>query len=177
MRQEIQERLEKIAFNHSKPYCYGCGVKAIKTKEGTRCPKCFSDDLMRYVRGVGCEWGTDWVIEHLLSDNLTSIKEEDFEERLMEMLEGWYDKVIIGGVEWDHGEAWKRLDPIAFEMAVSEYIDAENEETIISFDNGSTYYEIYEIENFIEEMEENNQKIKEFQHQELKLRKQQRKLQ
>ena len=77
MKTEIQERLEQLAFNRTTPFCYGCYVKAPKGV----CPHCNSDDLMRHLEGVGVEWGTDWVIKHILQEELTAIyPDEAFED-------------------------------------------------------------------------------------------------
>ena len=43
------------------------------------------------------------------------------------------------------------LDPIAWKIAQSEYIDSlESDEEILSFNNGSTYYWIHDLEKFID---------------------------
>ena len=66
---EIKETLEKMAWNKSYAFCYHCYVKAIKTPEGIRCPKCFSDDLMRLLPDDGPEWGIEWVVKSLIQLN------------------------------------------------------------------------------------------------------------
>ena len=53
---ELVEALNEIALNHSIPFCYSCYSEA---PTGI-CTRCHSDDLMKLVRGVGVEWGTDW---------------------------------------------------------------------------------------------------------------------
>ena len=77
MKSEIQQKLEQLAYERTTPFCYGCYIKAPKGV----CPKCHSDDLMRHLDGVGVEWGTDWVIKHILQEELTSVDiDETFEE-------------------------------------------------------------------------------------------------
>jgi hypothetical protein len=148
----FQHELEIVAYKLSEPFCYGCYTMAVNTKEhGIRCPKCFTDDLMRILPDDGPEWGTDWVVKSLLQTHCDALSDSILEERFMDMLNDCYDKVKIGGHEWDHGEAFKRLDEIAFQQELSAYIDSETDETIVTFDNGSTYYEISEIEQFLEE--------------------------
>ena len=43
-----------------------------KAPTGT-CKTCGSDDLMRMIPGVGCEYGTDWIIEHILDAELEKV--------------------------------------------------------------------------------------------------------
>ena len=146
-----QHELEINAFKFSGPFCYGCYTRAIRTEQhGTRCPKCFTDDLMRILPDDGPGYGVMWVIKSLLQTHCKALSESDLEDRFMDMLNDCYDKVKVGGYEWDHGEAFKRLDQIAFQQELAAYIDAETDETIVTFDNGTAYYEISVIEQFIE---------------------------
>ena len=69
MKSELHQKLEELAFKRSKPFCYGCYREA---PTGT-CKTCGSDDLMRLVPGVGCEYGTDWVIKHILETELEQV--------------------------------------------------------------------------------------------------------
>jgi hypothetical protein len=146
----FQDELESIAFEMSKPFCYHCYIEAVRTEEhGNRCPKCFTDDLMRILPGDGPGWGIDWVIRSILATHCSQLSAEDLEERFMNMLNDCHDKVRVGGYEWDHGEAFKRLDEIAFQQELSAYIDYETDETIVTFDNGSAYFDKASIEEFI----------------------------
>lgn len=70
MKSEIQQKLETLAFNRTSPFCYGCYIQAPKGI----CPECHSDDLMRHLNGVGVEWGTAWVIKHILQEELRLIQ-------------------------------------------------------------------------------------------------------
>ena len=46
----------------------------------------------------------------------------------------------------------KTMDEVAWDIAKDEYISSlEEDEEVMSFDNGSTYYWTYDIENLIEE--------------------------
>jgi len=147
----LYSELEKIAYEKSHPFCYTCYIKAIPTKaHGTRCPKCFSDDNMRITDDDGPEYGVAWIIPRLLEENCRTLRNVDLESQFLEMLNDCYDQVEIGGYKWDHGEAFKRLDEIAFHQELLAYIDTETDETIVTFDNGNSYYEISEIEQFIE---------------------------
>ena len=63
-KKQITEKLEKIAFFETMPFCYGCYMKA---PTGV-CKACGTDDLMRELEGFGVEYGTEWVYEQLLKE-------------------------------------------------------------------------------------------------------------
>ena len=49
--------------------------------DGDRCPVCFSDDLMRFMPGVGVEWDLDWAISEIIAKELTPVDlDSEFEE-------------------------------------------------------------------------------------------------
>ena len=74
-REIIYNQLTALAFQESIPFCYGCYIKA---PTGI-CDNCGSDDLMRLLESVGCEYGTEWVIEEILKEHLKPVdKEKDF---------------------------------------------------------------------------------------------------
>ena len=56
MKTEIQQKLEKLAYEKTVPFCYSDYIEC----PNGRCSKCGSDDLMRLYRGVGNEYGVDW---------------------------------------------------------------------------------------------------------------------
>jgi len=126
--------LLRVAEHHSKPFCYGC----YKAAPSGRCQQCGSDDLMRLVPGVGVEYGLDWVAEHLVSERLTPIGlDAAFEESVSE---SYPETVKIGWIEYDVASAIKALDPVSWDLAKSEWIDAEvSDDVLVTFDNGSTY--------------------------------------
>ena len=81
MNTEIQNKLTQLAFKRSKPFCYN---DYIECPDG-RCSKCGSDDLMRLVPGVGCEYGTDWVAKHILETELEPVDMDTaFEDMIRE---------------------------------------------------------------------------------------------
>jgi len=145
--QEIKTSLEQIAYKHSIPFCYGCYHEA----PSGRCTTCFSDDLMRLVHGVGVEYGTDWVIKHLTSENMVAV---DITESFEDSIRGCYDETVeIGWIEYDVVNAIKELDPISWELAESEWIDNEvSEGNLVTLDNGGSYFWLHDLEKFIEEM-------------------------
>ncbi len=53
MNEQLMEKLRKLAFKKTIPFCYSCYSEA---PTGV-CSACGSDDLMRLLPGVGCEYG------------------------------------------------------------------------------------------------------------------------
>lgn len=141
MKSEIQQKLETLAFNRTTPFCYGCYIQAPKGI----CPECHSDDLMRFVHGVGCEWGTEWIIKHILQSELESVDiEEQFEESIREC---YPETTKVGWMEFDTVTLMKENDPVSWRCALSEYESSEEADgLIVSFDGGSTYYRSDDIE-------------------------------
>ena len=146
MKAEIQEKLEQLALDRTTPFCYGCYVKAPKGV----CPHCHSDDLMRHLEGVGVEWGTDWVIKHIILEELTAADtEEAFEDSVRS---SYMEETQVGWLKVDTVSAIKELDPISWRIAKSEWEDQEVEDGgLFTFDNGSTYYWLSDIESLIKE--------------------------
>lgn len=66
MNQEIKQKLETLALKRSSPFCYHCYCECTSG----RCETCGPDDLMRLLPEVGCEYGTEWVIEQILEAEL-----------------------------------------------------------------------------------------------------------
>ena len=138
---DLQERLTALAFEVTDNFCYGC----YQVVKGDRCPKCFSDDFMRHLEGVGVEYGTDWVVEHLVKEHCTAIDAEaEFEELLSETCE----TVKIGTLEYDPGYVLKNVDPVAFQCGVSDML--ADDEQLIEIDG--EHYRLCEIEGMIEEL-------------------------
>lgn len=140
MKNEIQKKLEELAINRTTPFCYGCYIKAPKGV----CPECHSDDLMRHLDGVGVEWGTSWVIKDILQEELTAIDaDEVFEESIRQC---YPEETTVGWMKIDTVEIMKSHDPISWRIARDEYIEfLEQDEEIISLDDGSTYYWTHEL--------------------------------
>ena len=68
------------------------------------------------------------------------------------MIEGCYPtETKVGWLELSTADILKIMDEVAWDIAKDEYISslAEDEE-VMSFDNGSTYYWTHDIENLIE---------------------------
>ncbi len=145
MKSEIQNKLHELALKRSTPFCYSC-YKAAPTG---CCKTCGSDDLMRLVDGVGCEYGTDWIIKYILQKELTAIDtDEVFEESIRQC---YPEETTVGWMKFDTCELIKSQDPISWRIARDEYNDSlEQDEEIVSFDNGSTYYWANELEALLE---------------------------
>ncbi len=69
MKTEIKKQIEELAYKRSIPFCYSDYIEC----PNGRCSKCGSDDLMRLVPGIGCEWGIDWVVQHILETELEPV--------------------------------------------------------------------------------------------------------
>ena len=144
-RETIYNQLTALAFQESIPFCYACYIKAPTGK----CGNCESDDCMRLMEGVGCEYGTEWVIEEILKEHLELVNQpEAFES----MIEGCYPtETKIGWLELSTVDILKTMDEVAWDIAKDEYISSlEEDEEVISFDNGSTYFWTSDIEELIE---------------------------
>lgn len=138
---ELKEKLTALAFDMTDNFCYSC----YKVVKGENCPSCGTDDFMRHLDGVGVEYGTDWVIEHLIKENCTPIDEEqEFEELLNEC----YEPVKVGCCEWDAGYVMRELDPVAFRCGVSDMLEVDEQYAEVD----GQYYYVFDIENMIEEL-------------------------
>ncbi len=102
---------------------------------------CGSDDNMRELPGVGCEYGTDWIVEHFVKDEFEYLTESEMEDRYIELLDEIYDEVKIGNLTVSAGDVMKTMDPIAFRIGVSEEADHNVEEGRLVELNGY-YYEV-----------------------------------
>lgn len=147
MKDEIVQRLDRIAFTVTKPFCYSCYTEA----PTGRCSACGSDDLMRLLPGVGCEYGTDWVIRELVRE----IESVDTDARFEDMISECYSGTTkIGWLEYDTASAIKELDPISWDLAKSEWLDQEESEDILmTFNFGNSFYDVSTVLEFCEEKE------------------------
>lgn len=145
---DLQARLTKLAYKRTIPYCHGCNTEA----RGGRCSGCGPDDLMRLLPGEGLDWGVDWVISAIIRENLKAI---DTEEVFEDSVRGCYpDTTKIGWLEYDTISAVKELDPVSWNMAVSEWLSNEEDEGLVaSFDGGSHYFSTRDIETFLNEQD------------------------
>ena len=138
---ELKDKLEALVFDVTDNFCYGC----YKVVKADHCPGCHSDDFMRHLAGVGVEYGTDWVIEHLIKEHCSPI---DIEEQFEQLLSETCETVKIGSLEYDPGYVLRNIDPVAFRCGVSDML--ADDEQYIEVDG--QYYNICDIENMIEEL-------------------------
>lgn len=142
MNTEIQEKLEQLALKKSIPFCYQCYRQA----PSGRCTTCGSDDLMRELPGVGCEYGTDWIIREIVTAELTPVDtDEAFEESIRQC---YPETVQVLWIALDAVSVAKEMDRASWDLARSEWESQEADEgNLITFDNGSTYYWSHDVEN------------------------------
>lgn len=146
-KEEILENLKRLAHLRSKPFCYSCYTNA----PSGCCDQCGSDDLMRVVEGVGCEYGYDWIIKEILKEIGSADADERFENFMREV---YPENTQIGWLNYDTVLAIKNLDPISWDIAKSEWLDSEeSEEILVSFDNGSTYFDCDQLQSQLSSIE------------------------
>lgn len=137
---DLQDKLTALAFDMTDNFCYGC----YRVVKGKRCPQCYSDDFMRHLESVGVEYGTDWVIEHLIKEHCSAVDADaEFEELISETCE----TVKIGALEYNPGYVLRNIDPVAFQCGVSDMLSDEDQ----FIEVGGEHYRVCDIENMIEE--------------------------
>jgi len=146
MDNELMESLKKIAIKKSTPFCYSC----YKLAPTGRCEVCGSDDLMKITKNNGPEFGIDWIIKDLIETELTPV---DTEEAFEEYIEACYpEHVQVAWLSYDVGTILKKLDLVTWELAKNEFIEIEASEVhYITFDNGSSYYLVSDVERLIDD--------------------------
>lgn len=145
---ELNQRLESLAYKVTKPFCYPCYTIA---PSGV-CATCGSDDLQRLLPGVGNDWHIGFVIERLLEEHLSPINvDEEFEDFIASC---YPETTTVAFLTVDTVTAVKELDPIAWDLAKNEWIDGlVSDEEAVTFNNGSTYYRVSDIEQFLDDQE------------------------
>lgn len=145
MQNEIKKQIEELAYKRSIAFCYSDYFEC----PNGRCSKCGSDDLMRLVPGVGCEWGIDWVVQHILETELEPVDLElAFEESIRQI---YSETTKVGWMEFDTVRLMKENDPVGWRCALAEYESQEDSEgNFISFNNNGFYYSLSDIENLLE---------------------------
>jgi len=136
-----QECICEFIDSVSEAFCYSCG-KVVKKDKYMRCfcPTCRSDDLMRYVRGVGCEYGYGWIIEHFIKVNINPVCCEDLYEEFLYDLYG--DSIEICGCNFDPVKILKYQDRVSYEFGFSDWVFSElDNEILIEVDEKYFYFE------------------------------------
>lgn len=107
---------------------------------------------MRLLDGVGCEWGTDWIVKHIIQENLSPATTSEVFEGVIR--ECYPETIQVGWLNLDTVSVIKDQDPISWKLAEEEWIDNELEEgNLVTFDNGTTYYWTFDVERFLEKAE------------------------
>ena len=83
-------------------------------------PTCGSDDFMRHLTGVGVEYGTEWIIDHIIETKLEPV---DGEEMFEELLDECYPEISIGCCTFSPSQVMKELDPVCFSIGTQENLD------------------------------------------------------
>jgi hypothetical protein len=139
--EEIMKRLEKLAYQKSHPFCYSCYARVL----GQECSRCGGDDLMRETES-GVEYGTTWVSEELIRDNLTPIDaNEEFEDSIREC---YPETVKVLWMELDAVTVAMESDPTSWRIAQDEWLDQDLSEGLL-IEVDSKYYRISEVENYL----------------------------
>ncbi|MFC1634552.1 hypothetical protein ACFL5Z_06880 [Planctomycetota bacterium] len=141
IKDDLKDKLEALALALTDKCCYHC-YWIVKEE---KCPLCGSDDFMRHLPHVGVEYGTEWVIEHLIKEHCTPI---DAEEQFEELLNETCEMVKIGTLEYDPGYVLRNIDPVSFRCGVSDML--ADDEQYIEVDG--QYYNVCDAENMIEEL-------------------------
>ncbi len=143
--QTLHARLESAAYKVSDNFCYGC----YKVVDGEFCPTCHSDDFMRHLSGVGVEYGTEWVIAHLIEQHCTAVDGEDLFE---EILDECYPEVTVGCCTFSPSAVMKELDPTAFRIGAQENLDSLAEDSQL-YECNSDYYNTCDIDDMLDDIE------------------------
>jgi hypothetical protein len=134
---EIKEVLKERAYEVSHPFCYGDYIRVEANENGEYfCPKCGSDDLMREVEGIGVEWGTDWIVDHLVAAEGEVV---DISESYRDLLDEIYEPVKFGDLEYSPSTVLEAVDSVAFNIGCNEYADSEIQDGRLIELNGSYY--------------------------------------
>lgn len=142
--EDLQKKLELIAYKKTTPFCYGCYIEA---PTGV-CPRCGSDDLMRLMKSVGC---VDWVIRELIRQNLKPV---DLDDQFSQCIESGYGETVeVGFMEFPTVKLMKDNHPDGWRCALADYVSETEGETLVTFDKGDSYYHISDVESFIKENE------------------------
>ncbi|MFK7822799.1 MAG: hypothetical protein AB8G05_01480 [Oligoflexales bacterium] len=142
---ELLERLDKIAYKKSKPFCYSCYVRV----RGSHCKRCGSDDLMREDHN-GVEWGTNHIVETLLDEE--PLEPACITDSYDLMLDECYPEVKMGYNTWSPSDLQKNMSPGDYEYGKGEHLDYLIESEQIIEVSGRYYWEA-EIRDFVEGLE------------------------
>ena len=147
--QIIHGRLQEAAYKITDNFCYSC----YKVVEGQYCPDCQTDDLMCHLAGVGVEYGTEWVIEHLITTRLTPIGQEEKEEMYEDFLDECYPEVKVGEITYSTSQIIKEMDSLYFQMGASENLQRLATDEIL-YEYSGEYYRMGDLEQILDDIED-----------------------
>jgi len=125
----IKEVLKQRAHDESRPFCYSDYITVKVDDQGNAfCPKCGSDDLMRELDGVGCEYGYEWIMEHIVE---TEGEQVDVEELYRDLLDECYPEIKFGELSYSPAMVLEAVDPTAFRIGAGEYADGMIEDGLL----------------------------------------------
>ena len=104
---------------------------------------------MRHLEGVGVEYGTEWIIDHLIETKLQPV---DGEEMFEELLDECYPEISIGCCTFSPSQVMKELDPVAFNIGTQENLDGLAEDGQL-YEHSGDYYRLEDIEDMIDTLE------------------------
>lgn len=134
MNSERQQKLRNLALKRTIPFCYSC----YRQSPSGVCNSCHSDDLMRLLPGHGCEYGLDWAIAAILREELTPVDtKEAFEDSMRSC---YFEEVYVGWMSFDAVSVMKEMDPISWELAMSEWLHQELESDSLYTLEGKYYF-------------------------------------
>ena len=133
--ENLKEQLRKLALKKSKPFCMSC-YELITTKSG-HCKSCGSDDSAR-ITNNGLDWGTSWIVDDLLAEELEEANlEASFEDMMSEVCP---EETQVGFCTFNTSDLIKKYDPIAWKMALDEFIDSQAQDEIIFISNNGSAF-------------------------------------
>lgn len=145
--QDIVEALKERAQQESKPFCYSCYIAVGEEGDDAKhCPKCGSDDNMRLVEGIGCEYGLDWIVERIIKDEFEKLSESELEDLCEERLNDCYDQISIVGVKFFPGDVLREMDPTAFAEQLNEQCDSDVEDGRLVCLDGDYYVVPFDLQ-------------------------------
>lgn len=146
--ENLKEQLHKLALQKSKPFCMSC--YELITTESALCKHCGSDDSAR-ITNNGLDWGTSWIIDDLLAEELEVANlESSFEDMISEV---YPEETQVGFCTFNTSDLIKTHDPIAWKIALDEFIDSQaQDEIIFTNDNGGTYYWTKDVESLVQDI-------------------------
>ncbi len=102
----------------------------------------------------GVEYGSAWIVREILREHLTPANTlKAFEESVAEC---YPESTEIGWIEYDTVSAIKELDPVSWDIAHNEWLDAEvSDGNLVTFYDGLNYYTVSDIEGLIAELAPN----------------------